>query len=338
MEEVEKAYYRPMPCDPAAAGALRLAGGGLHFASAERITRRGRRIVPAGDIPPDKLARLTAPRPRLCGLDLARPRLMGILNVTPDSFSDGGLHVRPEDALARAEAMRAEGADLIDIGGESTRPGAEDVPEAEELRRTIPVIRALRAAGFAAPISIDTRKASVARAAAEAGADLFNDVSALTFDAESLAFARASGLPVILMHAQGDPKTMQADPRYEDVLLDVYDWLEARIAACEAAGIPRARLMVDPGIGFGKTLAHNLALIRGLSLFHGLGCPVLLGVSRKGFIGALTGVREAGQRLGGSVAAGLAGLDQGAQILRVHDVGVTKQAIDVWLALNEGRT
>jgi dihydropteroate synthase len=274
------------------------------------------------------LARLQQPRPPLAGLALDRPRIMGIVNVTPDSFSDGGRYLSPDAAVAHALALEAEGADILDIGGESTRPGAGPVGLEEEWRRVGPVLAAL--AGRArVPLSIDTRNAEVMRRAADAGARLVNDVSALGHDPQSLKVAAATGLPVVLMHALGDPRTMQDRPRYDDVVLDVYDALEARIAACEQAGIPRARLIADPGIGFGKTLAHNLALMGCLSIFHGLGCAVMLGASRKSFISRLTGA-EADRRLPGSLAAALLGAAQGVQVLRVHDVAATRQALAVW--------
>jgi dihydropteroate synthase len=253
---------------------------------------------------------------------------MGIVNVTPNSFSDGGRYLDSGAAIAHALQLESEGADILDIGGESTRPGAQQVDTEEECRRVLPVIAAI-ASRARIPVSIDTRKAGVMLRAADAGARIINDVSALTHDPGSLAAAAKTGLPVILMHAQGDPRTMQDDPRYDDVVLDVYDWLEARIAVCEQAGIPRERLIVDPGIGFGKTLAHNLSLLAGLSTFHGLGCPVLLGASRKTFIGKLLGVPP-GERLPGSLAAALIGADQGVQIVRVHDVAATRQALAVW--------
>jgi len=206
------------------------------------------------------------------------------------------------------------------------------VPLQQELDRVMPVIEGLKAAGCAVPISIDTRKAAVADAALAAGAVLFNDVSALIHDRRSIDIARRSPA-ICMMHAQGDPRTMQDNPRYADVLLDVYDFLEVRIAAAESAGIPPGRIVIDPGIGFGKTIDHNLALLRRLSLFHGLGCALLLGVSRKRFIGTLSGVALARERVQGSIAAGLAGLSQGVQILRVHDVAETRQALQVWQAI-----
>lgn len=326
-------YWRPIPCNDAALGGHALAGGPMRFTHVEHLHRDGpARLLRAEDAPGAVLARLTAPRAPICGLALDRPRIMGVLNVTPDSFSDGGQFHDPEKAVAAARAMARQG-DIIDIGGESTRPGAEPVAEAEELARTVPVITALRAAGIATPISIDTRKAGVARQAIAAGAGLFNDVTALSHDPESLAVAAGSTAAVCLMHAAGDPRTMQDDPRYDDVLLDVYDYLETRVAMAEAAGIARARILVDPGIGFGKTLDHNLALVRGLSLFHGLGCAVLLGVSRKRFIGTISDTAKARDRMPGSLAVALEGLRQGVQVLRVHDVAETRQALALWHAM-----
>jgi dihydropteroate synthase len=269
-------------------------------------------------------------------MGMERPRIMGILNLTPDSFSDGGLFDDPELALDRAEALIAAGAEILDIGGESTRPGAQEVPEDEEIERTAPVIAALRDMGFDAPVSIDTRKALVADAAVEAGADMFNDVSALEFDPEMAELAAITGLPICLMHAQGLPETMQDDPDYADVLLDVYDYLEERVALAEAQGIARDKIVVDPGIGFGKTLGHNLALLAGLSLFHGLGCAVLLGVSRKRFIGEIGQAPEAQARAPGTLAVTLAALGQGVQIHRVHDVADIAQGMRLWQAMTMG--
>jgi len=328
-------YYRPIAMTDAARPplALPLAGGGCWFAQVE-ILERGRpsRLAPLAEVPDGVLARLSAARSALAGLAMDRPQIMGILNVTPDSFSDGGRFLDPDAALAQAQAMVAQGAALLDIGGESTRPGAAEVPVAEEIARTEPVIAALRGVGV--PLSIDTRKAAVAQAALAAGAGIVNDVSALTFDAALAGVVAAAAVPLVLMHARGTPATMQDDPVYEDVLLDVYDWLEARIAVAEAAGIARARIVVDPGIGFGKTAAHNLALIRGLSLFHGLGCPVLLGASRKRFIGTISGEERADRRVAGSLAVALAGAAQGAQLLRVHDVAETRAALALARAIS----
>jgi dihydropteroate synthase len=330
---------RPLPLTAPSrrAESLPLAGGPVRFCEVE-ILEPGRRgeVIPARDLAPDVLDRLTAPRAPFAGLTLDRPRIMGILNVTPDSFSDGGRFDRPEAALAQARAMAAA-ADLIDVGGESTRPGAAEVAAEEEVARTAPVIAALRGAGLALPISIDTRKARVAEAALRAGADAVNDVSALTHDPALAPLVAREGAPVVLMHHQGTPATMQAAPHYGDVLVEVFDWLAAAVARAEAAGIARARIVVDPGIGFGKTVAHNLALLRGLSLFHALGLPVLLGASRKRFIGAvggpLGGAEEPAARMPGSLAVALAGLAQGVQILRVHDVAETRQAMALWKAV-----
>lgn len=331
-------YLRPIAMtDPARpAGALPLAGGWCWFDRVEVIERgRTARLVPAGDLTAAELAPLVAARPDFGGLAMDRPRIMGILNVTPDSFSDGGLFLRPEAAVMQARKMAA-GADILDVGGESTRPGAAEVAAGEEIARTAPVIAALRAGGLDLPVSIDTRKAGVARAAFAAGATILNDVTALGFDPAMAGTAAELTAPVILMHSIATPETMQDDPQYDDVLLDVYDALAERLAVAEAAGIPRARLAVDPGIGFGKTLAHNLTLLARLSLFHGLGVPVLLGASRKRFIGTLSGEAEAARRMPGSLAVALAGVAQGMQMIRVHDVAETRQALSLWQAVTEG--
>jgi dihydropteroate synthase len=264
---------------------------------------------------------------------LDQPQVMGIVNITPDSFSDGGQFA---DASAAAEAgadMAAEGAAVIDVGGESTRPGAKPVWEGDEIERAIPVVRQLAAGGAA--VSIDTRKADVMTAALEAGARLINDVSALTYDDRSAGVIAAAGVPVILMHHQGAPETMQQDPRYDDVLVEVYQWLDGRIAAAEAAGIARDRILIDPGFGFGKSVAHNLELMNGLALLHSLGCPIVVGASRKRTIGALSNEAPADKRLGGSIAFALKAVEQGVQILRVHDVPETVQALRVWRGLRD---
>jgi dihydropteroate synthase len=311
--------------------ALPLAGGPLGFSLVEIIERVApgdirRRIVPVQDVA-GELALHIGPRP------FAGPIVMGIVNATPDSFSDGGAHFDAGAAIAHATAMIQAGAGIVDVGGESTRPGATPVPVDEEIRRVVPVIAGIRAAGVT--ISIDTRNAQTMQAARDAGATMINDVSALTHDPDSLAVvARATG-SVVLMHMQGEPATMQQAPAYDDVVLDVYDALETRIAAALAAGIALNRIVVDPGIGFGKTVAHNLALLAGLSLFHGLGVPLLVGVSRKGFIARLSAGEPADRRLGGSLAAGLAAVGQGAQILRVHDVPETLQALRVANAIRD---
>jgi dihydropteroate synthase len=328
-------YARPLvqhgPARPD--GALPLAGRpDLWFTHAELLSRDAPpRLIAAADLPEALRANLTAPRAPVAGLDMASPQIMGILNTTPDSFSDGGKHVDPEIAGRAARAMLDAGAAILDVGGESTRPGATTIEPAVEIARTAPVIAALRQ-DTDAPISIDTRKSAVAAAALDAGATLVNDVAGFTFDPDLAPLCAERGVPVCVMHALGDPATMQQDPRYDEVLLDVYDFLAARIAALTALNIPRDRIVIDPGIGFGKTRAHNLALLRGLATFHGLGCPILLGVSRKRFIGDIGQAPDPAARAPGSIAAGLAGLAQGVQILRVHDVADTAQALRLWTA------
>ena len=265
---------------------------------------------------------------------LETPQVMGILNVTPDSFSDGGQFMDdPEVAHAHAAAMVEAGAAIIDVGGESTRPGAAAVWEGDELKRVIPAIERLSAMGAA--ISTDTRRPAVMEAALAAGAHLINDVSALRHDPRSLEFSARSGAPVVLMHAPGEGEDLHADGKYDDVLLDVFDWLAARRDAAIAAGIARDRIVLDPGVGFGKSVADNLALINALPLFHALGQPLLLGVSRKRMIGALSNEAAAHRRLGGSIALAVKGMEAGVQLLRVHDVPETVQARDVWRGLRD---
>jgi dihydropteroate synthase len=329
-------YFRPLPRTalPRPDDAVPLAGGPLRFDAAVRH-RRGERPerVALDAVPDDWLARLSAPRPSLAGLRFdTGAHVMGILNVTPDSFSDGGRLRDDVQAVAEARAMVAAGASIVDVGGESTRPGAETVETPREIARTHPVIAAL-GPDLGGPISIDSRKRAVVEAAVDAGAALVNDVSGLTYDPALAELVAERGLPVCIMHARGDPKTMQDDPRYDDVLLDVYDWLDARLAALEAQGIPRRSVIVDPGIGFGKTRDHNLALINGVALFHGLGCPVLVGASRKRFIGTIGGAARPEDRAPGSVAVALAAAARGVQILRVHDVPETVQALRLWTAV-----
>ncbi|SEV99937.1 dihydropteroate synthase [Cognatiyoonia koreensis] len=321
-------YFRPLVQTD---GAFVLAGGWARFDRVEVLTRGAApRIVAAADIPDEIRTRLTAPRPAIMSVSLDQPRVMGILNVTPDSFSDGGDFVTTADAVCRAKEMLTDGAQFIDIGGESTRPGAREVPVAEELQRVAPVVERVAALEHAV-VSVDTRKAAVV---AGITADvLVNDVSAMRFDSDMARTVAGKGAPVCLMHSIATPETMQANAAYDDVLLDVYDHLEERIAFAEKNGIARAKIIVDPGIGFGKTLEHNLILIRGLSLFHGLGCPILLGASRKRFIGTIGNAPEAKDRLGGSLSVALEGVRQGVQILRVHDTFATKQALDLQMAM-----
>ena len=325
----------------------RLAGGLTWFSAVEVLERDGegvrRGLVPVAEAA-ERFAehpawqRLNAPRTalelggRIVRLD--QPQVMGILNVTPDSFSDGGQHNDPLEAITAGHAMTADGAALIDVGGESTRPGAQAVWEVDEVDRVEPVVRALAMAGAA--VSVDTRKALVMEQAIAAGATLVNDVSAFTFDPRAAEVVAAADCPVVLMHHQGSPETMQQAPHYDGpVLLAVYDWLEERIAACEAAGIARGRILVDPGIGFGKTVQHNLELLNGLALLHGLGCPIVVGASRKRTIGALSNEAPADRRLGGSLALALKAVEQGAQVVRVHDVFETVQALRVWRGLRD---
>lgn len=277
---------------------------------------------------------IAAPRADFAGLTLDRPRVMGVVNVTPDSFSDGGRYHDSDRAIAHGRALMQAGADILDVGGESTRPGAAPVSIEEELARVLPVIAALAKEG--AVVSIDTRHGSVMRRAVDAGARVINDITALTGDPQSLDAAAKSGAAVVLMHMQGEPRTMQKDPQYRDAPLDVCDFFAARLAACAAAGIPRDRILLDPGIGFGKNDRHNIALLGDLALLHGLGCGILLGVSRKSFIGRLSRGEDAAHRLPGTLAATLAGLDRGAQFHRLHDVAEAVQAIALWHAVAQG--
>jgi dihydropteroate synthase len=335
----EKKYVRPVPCPRGLPGAWSLAGTVVGFREVEVLDRdTAPEVLPveaALAVYPElreQIGHAGTPRAAFAGLPLGTPRVMGVVNVTPDSFSDGGLFADTARAVAHGLALAAAGADILDIGGESTRPGALPVQPEDEIARVVPVIEGLAAAGCAIPVSIDTRNAATALAALAAGATLLNDVSALGHDPAMAAVAPAAA-GLCLMHAQGDPRTMQKDPRYDDVLLDVYDFLEERVAAAIAAGVPRERIAVDPGIGFGKRAGHNLDLLRGLSLFHGLGAALLLGVSRKRFIGTIGGAPEPRDRAPGSIAAGLAGLAQGVHILRVHNVAETVQAVRVWQAI-----
>lgn len=314
-------------------GAVSLAGGWCWFDTVDLLQRDGTATpLPIAVLSEAEVHALSAPRAPLPGMPGDRPAIMGIVNVTPDSFSDGGQFFDAADACAHARALKVAGADILDLGGESTRPGSDEVPAADEINRTAPVIAALAAAGLG-PMSIDTRKASVAQAALAAGAQVVNDVAALTFDRALAPLVAGSGAPVCLMHAQGDPKTMQDAPQYENVTLDVFDWLAGRIVAAEAAGIPKDRIVIDPGIGFGKTVEHNMQLLRDLPVFHALGCQILLGVSRKRFIGVIGGGDTPPERMPGSIAVALHAVAQGVQVLRVHDVAETRQALGLQMAL-----
>jgi len=267
-----------------------------------------------------------------CGkfqLPLARPLIMGVVNVTPDSFSDGGKFFELKQSLAHAEALISEGADILDIGGESTRPGAAPVPLEEERRRVLPLLE--RLAGGATPISIDTHKPELMREAVAAGASMLNDVSGFR-DPDALQAAAGSGAAICIMHMQGEPRTMQQNPLYGDVTAEVRDYLAARIRAAEAAGIARERIVIDPGFGFGKTMAHNLTLLRELRQFSGLRCALLAGLSRKAMLGTITGCDPA-HRVHASTSAALIAVQNGAQIVRVHDVAATRDALAVWAAV-----
>ena len=257
----------------------------------------------------------------------AVPRVLGILNVTPDSFSDGGRHAGADTAFAAAQAMIEAGAAMVDVGGESTRPGALPITEAEEVARVAPLLERLSGSGI--PFSIDTRNAAVMARAVDAGAAMVNDISALTHDPRALGAIARRDCDVVLMHMQGRPATMQVAPHYDDVVAEVHSWIVERIRACVGGGIARSRITIDPGIGFGKTAEHNLTLLRGLSRFRDLGCPVMLGASRKGLIGG-----PVEQRLGGSIALALHGAAQGCAWVRVHDVAETVQALGVWRAVS----
>ncbi len=336
----------------------RLAGGMQFFAAWDVIAVEAGRRLPQRLIPVDRidqfLGRLTAeqsaaarvtitnatsPRaPLTLGartVRLDQPQVMGILNMTPDSFSGGSDCLSdPSAAAALGVSMAEAGAAIIDIGGESTRPGAQVVWEQDEIERVAPVIERLAASGTA--ISIDTRKGAVIEAALHRGAHIVNDVSALLFDDRALGIVASAKCPVVLMHFPGKPSDPHNAAPYSDPLIEVYDWLSDRIEAVVAGGVDRAQIIIDPGIGFGKSVSENLAILNGLSLFHTLGCPILLGASRKRMIGALSNEAPTGQRLGGSIALALKGAEQGAQIIRVHDVQESVQALRVWRGLRDG--
>ena len=306
------------------------------FTECAVYTRDGdMRRISAHDLSEVERIRLTHPRADIQGLVFNKPIIMGILNATPDSFSDGGQFDAVEAAERHAKLMQNQGADLIDVGGESTRPGADYVEIDEEIARTAPKINKL-ASILSVPMSIDTRKAAVARAAIDSGAHIVNDVSGFMFDPDLAPYCAAHNIPVCIMHAQGDPKTMQDNPTYDNVVLDVYDFLEQQIARLEQLGLARRQIIADPGIGFGKTLSHNLELLKHIGVFHCLGVPILLGVSRKGMIKTISGAEQAADRAPGSIAVALAARAQGVQIFRVHDVAETKQAFDLFEAVEQG--
>jgi dihydropteroate synthase len=327
----------------------RLAGGLNWFAAVELLKVERNRRVAAELVPVEGIesrfdddmaaqwAALTAARPPLQlgerTIRLDQPQVMAIVNATPDSFSDGGQFTDAAEAAASGADMAAQGAAIVDVGGESTRPGAKPVWEGDEIERIVPVIRQLALGGAA--VSVDTRKADVMTAAIEVGARMINDVSALTYDGRSAGVIAASSVPVVLMHHQGAPETMQDDPQYGDVLVQVYLWLAERIEEAEQAGISRDRILIDPGFGFGKNVGHNLEVMNGLALLHSLGCPVVVGASRKRTVGALSGEAPVEKRLGGSIAFALKAVEQGVQIVRVHDVFETVQALRVWRGMRD---
>ena len=333
-------WIRPIPVP---AGAHCLAGGRASFDVVDIVQRDKTGYSVSRHSPDDLLAaaddrnkavaaidRLIAPRPVWAGLTLDHPAIMGILNVTPDSFYDGGQHNVSARAVAAGRAMIEAGAGIVDIGGESTRPGAEPVTRNQELARVLPPIAGLKGAG--AVSSIDTRHAEVMSRATAAGAGIINDVEGLRGEG-ALDAAAASGAAVAIMHMQGTPETMQQDPHYGFAPVEIYEFLEDRITSAEAAGIPRARIAIDPGFGFGKSPAHNLSLIAWTSMFHGLGVPILVGASRKSSIATLSAGEPADQRLAGSLGLAMAAVMQGCQLLRVHDVAETRQALAIQLAL-----
>jgi len=349
MADFARLYLRPVPIFvPTGRVGARIGGGWVGFNAVEVIVRDGadvtRAIASLDDVQmwshhqgrdaacyvDSTLSRIAAPRTAFAGVALDRPQIMGVVNATPDSFSDGGDYASPEAAFTHGLTMAKYGAAFIDVGGESTRPGSDPVAESIERRRVLPVIQNLREAKVDAVISIDTRKAVLMAEAVKFGAGVVNDISALTYDYKAMETVVHLGVPVVLMHSQGDPKGMQEKPVYAHAPTDIYDHLSARLQVCEAAGIPRDRICIDPGIGFGKGLEHNLAILADLALYHGLGCAVLAGVSRKSFIGHLSDQEAPRERLPGSLAAGLWAVAQGAQIIRVHDVAATKQALAIW--------
>ena len=325
-------YFRPIIRSereiPSNAQIMR--GTAFWFTHAVKLSRNSEsEIVLAKKIPNHILDKITKRRPKICRISFDTPTIMGILNVTPDSFSDGGKYSTLNAATEHCMSMVSAGADIIDIGGESTRPGAAELDAAQEISRVIPVLDKV-AKEIQVPISIDTRKSEVAKLAISSGAVIFNDVSGLTFDSKMAEYCINQNLPVCIMHSQGIPETMQNAPRYKNVCLDIYDFLNEQIEKMIDSGMQRSNIIVDPGIGFGKTLTHNFDLLKGISLFHGLGVPILIGVSRKKFIKTVAGLKENEDRVSGSIALALFARSQGVQIFRVHDVKETVQAMKLW--------
>ena len=331
-------YFRPIvrTGSPRSKNSIFLAETNYWVSEAEEIKfGKKTKLVSINDVPDWWKKRWLKKRSDILGMEFGFPKLMGILNVTPDSFSDGGNHVELDAALNQAKFMEENGVDIIDIGGESTRPGALTVPILEEIRRIEPVINGISARSKI-PISVDTRKADVASAARKAGASMVNDVSGFTFDPDLLPYCSKYKLPVCVMHMKGSPENMQNNPKYENILIEVFDFLENQIGKLVQAGISRDQIIADVGIGFGKNIEHNLTLIKNISLFHGLGVPLLLGVSRKSIISNVAKVKKPSDRVHGSISLAISALGQGVQIFRVHDVAETRQAFDLWVAVNFG--
>ena len=336
---MSKTYYRPIVSNMflARQGGFKLADGWAYFDKVEVINRNEKsKITCAKKIPTEVLRKLTGKRPNLLNLSFSSPHVMGILNITPDSFSDGGIFVDPNVALNEAKKMIDCGVSILDIGGESTRPGAETLKVSEEIERILPVIKKIRTTNSSIPISVDTRKSEVWHISKENGANMLNDISAMSYDKRMASIVKETNTPLCVMHSRGNPKNMKNHAHYENILLDVYDYLENILYKCVIAGIPKKNIIIDPGIGFAKTLEHNLTILKGLSIFHGLGCPILLGASRKKFIGTI-GLENNSLKLNsGSVTVALEAINQGVQILRVHDVFEMMQALRLWKSLKVG--
>ena len=331
-------YFRPIvrTGSPRGRNSIFFAETNYWISEAEEI-KNGHKtgLIPINDVPNWWKKRWLKKRSDILGLEFGFPKLMGILNVTPDSFSDGGNHIELDAALKQAKFMEDNGADIIDVGGESTRPGALTIPISEEIKRVEPVINMI-SVNSRIPISVDTRKSKVASTAHMAGASMVNDVSGFTFDPDLLPYCSKHKLPICVMHMRGLPENMQNNPKYENILIEVFDFLESQISTLVQAGISRDHIIADVGIGFGKNLTHNLALIKNISLFHGLGVPLLLGVSRKSIISNVAKVKNPSDRVHGSISIAISALAQGVQLFRVHDVAETKQAFDLWVAVNFG--
>ena len=332
-----RVYYRPIIQNELTRPEfhLSLSNQNQWFDRFEKLERGEKPVHISADLVPNEvITNLTSIRKSCIFDNFEKPLIMGILNLTPDSFSDGGVNFHAMDAIKYAKKMVQNGVDIIDIGGESTKPGAEEITDELELARIESTIKAIKNNHPGCRISVDTRKSRVMKSVIELGVDFINDVSALSFDISSMQVLAQNNLQVCLMHGGLNPKTMQQRTSYNDVLLDVYDYLEERISYAVAGGIKKENIIVDPGIGFGKTESQNIRLIQKASIFHSLGCPVLYGVSRKAFIGEISGVKKASDRFPGSIAVALELIRQGIQFIRVHDTSETKQAVALWEAIN----